>query len=55
MIYLRCIVSVFPKNDAAWTATILFLQFVLQSASFLRIQNNEIPGATLELWELKHE
>ena len=37
------------------TATMLFLQSVLYSSSFVRTLKNEIPGAALELWKLKIE
>ena len=33
----------------------LFLQFVLYSSSFVGTLKNEIPGAALELWQLKIE
>ena len=35
------------------TATILFLQFILHSSSFVGTLKNEIPGAALELCQLK--
>ena len=35
------------------TATMLFFQFILYSSSFVRTLKNEIPGATLELCQLK--
>ena len=34
-------------------ATMLFLQFVLYSSSFVDTLKNEITGAALELWQLK--
>ena len=35
------------------TATMLFLQFILYSSSFVGTLKNEIPGAALELCQLK--
>ena len=35
------------------TATMLFLQFMLYSSSFVGTLKNEIPGAALELCQLK--
>ena len=35
------------------TETILFLQFVKFSSSFVGTPKNEIPGAALELYQLK--
>ena len=35
------------------TATMLFLQFILYSSSFVGTLKNEIPGAALELYQLK--
>ena len=35
------------------TATIVFLQFILYSSSFVGTLKNEIPGAALELCQLK--
>ena len=37
------------------SATMLFLQTELYSASFVDTLKNEIPGAALELWQLKIE
>ena len=37
------------------TATMLFLQTELYSTSFVDTLKNEIPGAALELWQLKIE
>ena len=35
------------------TTTMLFLQFILYSSSFVSTLKNEIPGAALDLYQLK--
>ena len=46
------LISVFTVSRVI-TATMLFLQFVKFSSSFVGTLKNEIPGAALELWQLK--
>ena len=42
-----------PYTQQVVTATMLFLQFMLYSSSFVGTLKNEIPGAALELCQLK--
>ena len=45
--------TAFITVSLAITATMLFLQFILNSSSFVGTLKNEIPGAALELCQLK--
>ena len=45
--------TAFITVPLAITATMLFLQFILNSSSFVGTLKNEIPGAALELCQLK--